>query len=264
MNETNTHYRHQIAVVIITIGRDNLLRAVRSVFNQQFEGKIQVLIGVDVDPFQQIPQLRATLEQECPPHISLVWLDLGYSTSKRHGGVQECFYGGSLRTALSFLADAPFVTYLDDDDWFLPHHLHAVHYALSHYPQAHWAFTLCYYADPNNEQILCLDEIESVGVNKGVYQEKFGGFVRPSGLTLNLKATLPHLHCWSQAYNIRGEGEDRLMFEQLKSLPYCEIPTGTVCCALDPKDPMHSERMKFIEHKLGKKVELTEKVQSLR
>ncbi|OOR98927.1 glycosyltransferase [Haemophilus paracuniculus] len=264
MNPIPENHRHQIAVVIITIGRDNLLRAVRSVFQQKFEGKIQVLIGVDIDKFQQIPQLRATLEQECPTHISLVWLDLGYSTSKRHGGVQECFYGGSLRTALSFLADAPFVTYLDDDDWFLPNHLEFVHYALSQYPKAKWAFTLSYYADPNSEEILCLDEIESVGVNKGAYREKFGGFVRPSGLTLNLIETLPYLHCWSQAFNARGEGEDRLMFDQLKFLPYCEITVGTVCCALDPKDGMHSERMKFIEHKLGRKVELAEKAQSLR
>lgn len=258
------HTPHQLAVVIITIGRTSLLRAVRSVFCQQFEGRIQILIGVDLDLYQQVAQLKAILTEECPPHISLIWLDLGYSTSKRHGGIHDCFYGGSLRSALSLLADAPLVTYLDDDDWFLPHHAQSVYQALTDHPQTQWAFPLSYYADPNSEEILCLDQLESVGVDQGIYRERFGGFVRPSGLTLRLKETLPYLHCWAKSLNDSGDGEDRVLFEQLRQLPHCQINVGTVCCALDPKDGMHAIRLQFIQQQTGQAVVLADKMQSLR
>ena len=45
------------SVVIITVGRDSLLRAVRSVFRQTHSGIIQVLIGVDAELFQPLVPL---------------------------------------------------------------------------------------------------------------------------------------------------------------------------------------------------------------
>ena len=43
-----------MSVVIATIGRLTLLRAVKSIFDQKFEGKIQILIGIDIDQYGNI------------------------------------------------------------------------------------------------------------------------------------------------------------------------------------------------------------------
>lgn len=259
-----TPARHQLAFVLITIGRDSLLRAVRSIFRQKFNGRIQVLIGVDIDIDNRIAELQQTLKQECPANVSLLWLNLGYSTSKRHGGVHDCFYGGSLRSALTLLADAEIVSYLDDDDWLLENHSNAMFNAFAQHPEISWAHSLCYYADGNTGQLYCLDELESVGVGAGLYKNSFGGFVRPSGLTINKLKTLPYIHTLSGSLNANGDGEDRLLFNHLRTLKHARLEFGTVCCALDPKDAVHSLRVQFIQQRTGKMITLTEKIGSTR
>lgn len=255
--------RYQIAVVMVTVGRESLLRAVRSIFSQQFTGNIQILIGVDLDLSGRLNYYRQILNQECPKNMHIIWLDLGYSTSKRHGGVHDCYYGGSLRSALTLLADSELVTYLDDDDWFLPHHIEKMYSVFCQYPEVSWGHALCYYADGNTSEILCLDELESVGVDKGIFKERFGGFVRPSGLTLNKLKTLPYLHCWSQSL-AQGDGEDRILFEHLKALHHFSLSEGTVCCALDPRDLGHAIRLAFIKKKTGRDIVIQAKQGSTR
>lgn len=262
-------YNFDISVVIITVGRDSLLRAVRSVFSQEClkwgksPYKIQILIGVDIDLFNNIREFETVLKAECPENISLNWLNLGYSTSRRHGGVHECFYGGSLRSALTLLADSPYVTYLDDDDWFMPDHIGIMLRGFKQHPEISWGFSLCYYADGNNGTVFCIDELESVGVNQGIYANSFGGFVRPSGLLIN-KLKLLHLtHIWSTSLTSAGDGEDRLIFNELKHIPHLKIEHPTVCYSLDPKDRQHNVRIKFIREKTGE-IELCGKLQSLR
>lgn len=254
---------YAISVVVVTIGRDSLLRAIRSIFSQKFEGNIQILIGIDVDVYGNYLRFKSLLEAECPHNIDIFWLYLPYSTSKRHGGMHDCFYGGSLRSILTLLAHAPYVAYLDDDDWFLPEHLQNACVAFNKYPEAAWAFAYCYYADSNNEMILCVDEIESVGVGNGIYAERYGGFVRPSALILDKLKTLSLLHLWSMAGDDSGGAEDRLLFKYLKEMKHINLGNATVCCALDPKDIMHEIRMQFISKKIGN-IEMAQKLQSLR
>ena len=232
------------SVVIITVGRDSLLRAVRSVFHQTHSGILQILIGVDAELFQPVVPLIEKLIQESPVNIFITPIHMGYSTSVRHGGVHTSHFGGSLRTALSFLAASQYVTYLDDDDWYEPNHIESLLKAIDGHP---WAFTLSNYADSNTNAILGVDTIESVGPGRGVFQEKFGGFVRPSALMLD-KIKLSHLlHLWSISPFPTGDGEDRLIFMQLlKYMDYGETRIPTVNCALDPHDGMHGERMKSL------------------
>lgn len=232
------------AVIITTIGRKNLLRAVRSVFAQKFSGSIQILIGFDIDLLGNKKNLMSTLESECPPNIKITWIDVGYSTSARHGGVHTSFYGGSLRTSMSFLANSDYIIYLDDDDWLLDQHVATM---LSTIGTNAWAFSYSYYADGNTSTPLCVDEIESVGVNCGLYAESFGGFVRPSGLTLRKTSTMHILHLWSTAMTIDGDGEDRLVFDQLRKLPHAIIKIPTICASIDPLDGNHQIRKKFMQ-----------------
>jgi hypothetical protein len=251
--------RTDISVVLITVCRESLYRAIRSVFNQDFEGTIHLLVGADVEIFGNFTEIMNELMRECPPRITLTGISLGYSTSARHGGVHSSWYGGSLRTALSFLSSSELVTYLDDDDWYEPQHLSLLHKAIQNHA---WAFTLSNYADPNSDHILGIDTIESVGPNKGIYTDKFGGFVRPSAMLLN-KIKLSHiLHLWSIAPYPSGDGEDRLIFKELlKCLDYGETGIPTVNCSIDPADVNHKYRMQSILNPL---IEFRSKFQSLR
>jgi hypothetical protein len=238
--------RHDLAVVVITVGRASLLRAVRSVYTQEFPGKIQILIGVDTDLTGRLPETRATLEAECPGHISLVWLNPGYSTSQRHGGVHACFFGGSLRSALTLLADARNVMYLDDDDWLLPDHVASILPAME---GKTWAYAQSWYADGDTGELLCIDEVESVGDGRGIYAESYGGFVRPSGMVIDKLALQKYLHLWSTAGTETGDGEDRVIFSRLRVEPHACTGRATVCYAIDPKDEAHPIRVEFMHQK---------------
>lgn len=235
--------RHAIAVVLITTCRTSLLRAVRSVFTQRLEGRIQLLIGVDCDPGRRLEALLAELLPECPVHVTLSLINLGYSTSRRHGGPHASYYGGSLRSALTLLADSRVVVYLDDDDWFKDGHCAALLRAID---GKSWAFAYSIYADGNDGRELCVDELESVGVGRGIHAPRFGGFVRPSGLAIDKLQVLHIVHLWSCAAFADGDGEDRLIFEQLRHLPHGCTGAATVCVALDPNDALHARRVEFM------------------
>lgn len=251
---------HAVAVVIVTTCRLSLARAVRSVYRQRLEGKLQILIGVDCDPHARLDSLLAELAPDCPPHVTLSLIDLGYSTSRRHGGVHASFYGGSLRSALTLLADSRVVVYLDDDDWFKDDHCARVLAAIE---GKKWAFSYSIYADGNTSRELCVDEMESVGVGRGVYAERFGGFVRPSGLAIDKLQLLHIVHLWSCAAFAGGDGEDRLIFEQLRKEPHGCTGVASVCMALDPKDAMHGQRVAFM-HARGVAYDGADKIESSR
>src|SRR5215471_16649630 len=95
-----------VAVVTQTVLRPTLAQAVRSIYGQDVAGRIQILLGIDArsgDP-GQVDLLRA----ECPSHVALTVVDLGYSTSQRFGSLYPNHYGGALRTILSYAANSPF------------------------------------------------------------------------------------------------------------------------------------------------------------
>lgn len=240
--------QQDLAIVICTVCRETLLRAVASIFAQSYTGTIQILIGIDVDLYGTKNFLQQAIFNECPDNIQINWIDVGYSTSIRHGGVHSCHFGGSLRTSLSFLANSKYVMYLDDDDWLAPSHCHDM---LNVIQGKKWAYSYSIYADGNISKGICNDEIESVGVEKGIYRQKFDGFVRPSGLTIN-KEELGHiLHLWSNSPYTTGDGEDRLIFEQLKKYKDESACTekATVYYSLDSQDQMHQYRVNFIRSK---------------
>jgi hypothetical protein len=110
-----------VAVVIPTVLRPSLARAVESIYRQQFPGRIQVLIGVDkpLGDYSLLDDLR----RDCPDHCDLMVFDPGYSTSARNGGLYPGGCGGALRTILSYAANSRAIAYLDDDNWFHPDHL---------------------------------------------------------------------------------------------------------------------------------------------
>ncbi|MDR3555780.1 MAG: tetratricopeptide repeat protein [Syntrophobacteraceae bacterium] len=206
----NAQQPADVAVVIQTVLRPTLLRAVRSVFDQDHAGTIQVLIGIDF-PQGDSAQLD-TLARECPSNVILTVLDLGYSTSLRHGGIYNNHYGGALRTILSYAANSRYVAYLDDDDWWGRQHLSSL---LSAIHRKDWAFSYRWLVDRETGWPICRDEWDSVGPGAGINLERYGGFVNPGSLMLDKAVCHLVLPFWSLSPCDDGSCEDRLVFRQL-------------------------------------------------
>jgi len=204
-----------VAVVTQTILRPTLLQAVRSIFGQDHPGRIQILVGVDKGGDDG--GLLETLRAECPSNMTLTVIAPGYSTSRRHGGLYANASGGSLRTVLSYLANSRFVAYLDDDNWWAPSHLSSLLRAID---GKSYAFSRRTLVDTRSEAIICRDEWESLGPGLGVYGKGFGGWVDTSCLMVDKLACHEVLPAWSTSRFEGGVGEDRMVFERLKSLPF--------------------------------------------
>ena len=213
-----------VAVVIPTVLRPSLTRAVRSVFDQSLVGRIQILIGID-QPQGDAAQLDI-LSRECPANVALTILDLGYSTSRRHGGFYSNFYSGALRTILSYAANSRYVAYLDDDDWWGRYHLSSLLSAIAH---KDWAFSYRWMVDRETGWPICHDEWDSLGPGAGINQQRFGGFVSSSNLLLDKDACHFILPYWSLSPFSDGTGEDRLVFRELLKHP-SRAATGKYTC----------------------------------
>ncbi len=181
------------AVVMPTTLRPSLLKAVRSVFAQDYSGRIQILIGIDVPEGDKA--ILERLDAECPERIAITTLDLGYSTAKRHGGPYDVWSGGGLRTILSYAANSTHVAYLDDDNWWAPHHLSDLLRAIEGFD---CAFALRWFVDGASEEILGLDDFISVGPGKGAYTDgSFHGLVDTNCLMVNKARCHALLPYWS-------------------------------------------------------------------
>jgi hypothetical protein len=217
-----------IAVVIPTVLRPDLARAVRSVFDQDFDGRVQILVGID--EVRGDPAALEVLAKDCPAHMDFSWLDPGYSTSSRHGGLYPNHFSGALRTILTYLANSRRVAYLDDDNWWAPDHLSTLVQAID---GADWAYSQRLFVEAATGEPICVDQWESVGPGAGVFQEKFGGFVDPSSLMI--------------AHFEDGSGEDRLVFGMLNQ-NFRGRPSGraTSYYVVSPADPMHAARLQML------------------
>ncbi|MFD2232468.1 hypothetical protein [Phaeospirillum tilakii] len=244
MNAFAQQFRQEpsdVAVVIPTVLRETLTRAVHSVFDQDLDGRIQILIGIDAvhGPAEQL----AGLMESCPDNVTLTIVDPGYSTARRNGGVHACGYGGSLRAALSFLANSRHVAYLDDDNWFAPNHLSSLRKTIT---GVDWAYSRRWMVDPRTDGVICVDTWESVGPNAGVYAKRFGGFVDTSSLMIDKLKCLDVLPCWSDPPTPRGNCEDRMVFFALTSR-YKGAGTGeaTSFYTVDADDVLQKTREEF-------------------
>lgn len=239
----------QVAVVMGTVLRPSLLRAVQSVFDQRLEGSGQLLIGIDLALGER--QLLDEIASRRPERWSLAILDPGYSTSERHGGLHPARDGGALRTVLSYLAHSRYVAYLDDDNWWAPTHLASLLAAVA---GGQWAFSKRWFADPESLQPLAVDEWESVGPDRGVYRARFGGFVDPNTLLIDKVACEPVLRWWSMPLpgDPKGMSADRQVFDRLRR-QYRGVATGQATCyyRLDPRDDVHHNRLTLIARARG-------------
>lgn len=233
-----------VAVVTQTILRPSLLRSARSVFGQQQVPRIHFLIGIDVAAGD--PGILEAIQAECPAHVMLTVLDLGYSTSQRHGGVYSNAYGGALRAILTLAANSTKVAYLDDNDWYAPDHLAVLLRAIAGHD---WAFSHRWLVDPATGWAICPDEWDSVGPGRGINQEQFGGFCQPSTLMLDKLACQGVVPLWANAAFPDGGGEDRLVFEALRRRPFGMCPQATCFCTLSAEAVTHPHHIAEFERR---------------
>ena len=230
------------AVIVPTTLRPTVHRALKSIFRQQFDGRVQVLIGVDV-PLGS----RAALEETCravPERQCVFCVYPGYSTARRHGGQHGSGDGGALRTVLSYLANSRFVAYLDDDNWWSEDHLASMGRALS---GAEWAYSLRWFVHPESGRPICKDEWESVGPGRGEFQD-FGGWVDPSCIAVNKQVCEVVLPWWAiPLRNSDRWGADRHVFRILShEFKGCATGQYSVFYAVNEADALHKERMRLM------------------
>ena len=210
-----------IAVVMPTLLRPSIVDAIESVYAQEFEGRIQIMVGVDVAQASSEPLLDVLGRR--PAHVSALVLALPWSTSARHGGVHSPDDGGSLRAVLSLAANALYVAYLDDDNVWLPAHLRVLHEAIG---DASWAFTQRMIVDKGTDKDLVPDIWDSAGPGRGRLK---GGFVDTNCLFVD-KARMAHAFAaWAQTLDEKpGFSADRRFFNALAGSPYVAVNTPTV------------------------------------
>ena len=231
------------AVVIPTVLRPTLVRAVQSVFAQQFDGRIQILIGVD-----QLGGALELLDRACTDRPSNCFVQAvypGYSTAARSGGLTPAADGGALRCVLTLLANSPCVAYLDDDNWWAPDHLQSLRNALAN---AQWSFALRWFVHPVSEQPIAIDRWESVGPGAGVYNVRLGGFVDPSCLMIDKTACPDAVLAWNfPLFSEDPKTADRRVFQFLNR-QYRGAGNGaaTVFYRISPSDEMHSHRLRWL------------------
>lgn len=236
-----------VAVIIPSVLSPSLKRALDSVFKQSFSGRIQVVIGID-KPLGDL----GSIEEACksrPENCVVTLLDMGYSTSVRHGGLCPARDGGVLRTALSYLANSRYLAYLDDDNWWHEDHIANLYEAIQ---GMGWSFSLRWYVDPENFTPLCVDKWESVGPDAGVFAEKAGGFVDPNSLMIDKLTCESVLRWWSIPLpgDQKAMSADRHVFAVLrKNYSYQATGKATSYYVIDPTDAMHSLRQQWISRK---------------
>jgi glycosyltransferase involved in cell wall biosynthesis len=226
-----------ISVVIPTIARPSLINTVRSLYRQTHQRPIQIMIGID-KPVSDVKQIIKSLETGRPDHISVFIYDPEFSTSARHGGVHPARDGGSLRSFLSYLAKAPFIAYMDDDNRILPTHLQDLRQTII---RNHFAFSYRRFIHPDGVTYICDDQWESVGPKKGMYADKFDGFIDPNCLMIRKSACLYAIAYWTRplSHDPEGMSADRNVSRFLSKFAKGEA-TGkaTVDYILSTDDPM--------------------------
>jgi hypothetical protein len=236
----NEATRFDFVVVMPSILRPTIVAALRSVFAQNFAGSVQILIGVD-QPRGEMALIGDACRDRPPSHSVLV-LDPGYSTSQRHGGLHPCWDGGVLRTVLGYLAASRRLAFLDDDNWWAPHHLASLARALDGHE---WAWSQRWFVDPWTRRPIAEDIWESVGPGAGV----FGGWVDPNCLAIDKLACESVLRWWSIPTRNSGTAwdADRNVFRILQQ-EFKGRSTGSASCyyALTENDEHYARRMALI------------------
>ena len=188
-------------VVTATIGRPELLRAVRSVYNQT-EKDYQHLIIVDGEQYRHRVENILTVFGSTYPKDKINVVVLPYSL----GG-----YGGPAYSIGPAISVGKYVCNLDDDNWLEPNHLESLFDAMDANGSPAWAYTLRNIAVDG--KIVCRDECESMGYLRTVWSRPKEHHIDTGAFFLPRSTAVEMAHNWQH-----GEAtiNDRLFYASLK------------------------------------------------
>jgi FkbM family methyltransferase len=238
------------AVIVATILRPTLLQACRSVVEQTVDGAVNLVVGVDY-PIGSLAALDEIRRMERPKR-KITIINPGYSTSAARGGPFPNPFGGGIRIICSYAANARYVAYLDDDNWYAPDHLETLAHAIK---DKHWAFSRRIYVDEATRLPLGEDRWESLGPEKGIYAKKFGGFSDTSTIMLDAVKCHDLFPLWGFPLCRDGTGEDRRIFDALRKRSYGDSGKPSVFYVMRRTDGMHAKRIEWLKS-AGVKIEL--------
>jgi hypothetical protein len=211
-----------VAVIMPTILRPDLGRAVQSIYDQTYTGRIQICIGVDVAK-GEIGDFDALFEAR-PDNVSILIVSLPYSTSVRHGGLHNAPYdGGAIRTVLGFIANSRHLAFLDDDNVYLPDHIERLRRAIE---GKVWASGQRILVNQDTGEHLAIDRWDSVGPNKGRFAAQ-GGFIDPNCLMIDKLRVNTFLGLWAGLED-KPALVDRRFFQRIAGGSHAMVMKPTV------------------------------------
>ena len=142
----------KICVITGTVGTVHLARCVDSVIGQIGSDEVRHLVVVDGE--QYLDNVKEVLAGTFSTRLDLLVLPRNTGA----GG----FYAHRIHAAFSFLTDADYVIFLDEDNWFEETHINLLMTAV-HNTGSDWGFSLRKIVSLEEGILLCLDNCESLG-----------------------------------------------------------------------------------------------------
>lgn len=129
-----------ITVIIVTRKRFTLLdRAIASINQQDFDGKVKILIFID-----DCSKTKRCLEKNYTQKDNFKWIFCPRRTGEKSGAVRLAY----LRNRAIEASDTTWISFLDDDNEFESYHLSSLmHYALENNSEAIHSYRKLFYAD---------------------------------------------------------------------------------------------------------------------
>lgn len=145
----NSEQNLTVAVITPTLGRESLIKAIESVQQQTYPCKHYIF--VDGEKYH-----KAVKKMVKPyPNVTVIYLPMNT------GGTAKKLLNSAINSAATFLVEEDIICYLDDDNWYDPHHVEYLVQDMYTY-QADYAYNLRYFTDKQGN-IICQDSIESLG-----------------------------------------------------------------------------------------------------
>ena len=233
-NDGDDQTPSDVAIVMPSIIRRSLYRALDSIFRQDFSGRLQILVGID-RPSDSLESLFKFIEMR-PRNHSVLVLHLPFSTAVRNGGLHLPSDGGSLRASLSLIANARYIAFLDDDNAWRSDHISKLYARMS---GCAWAFSYRMLVTDDDYSELAIDQWDSVGPNRGRFKSS-GGFVDPNCLMIDKVALTSVLSRWADTgTGAPGVIADRHFFDAIKDTPFAEIAEATVLYTIRKSNILH-------------------------
>jgi len=184
----------KVAVVTPTIASEHLKKCIDSVDKQTYEDIVHYIF---IDGCQYEPKAREILVGSSKTRM----IELEENVGKG-------WYGHRVYAACSFLVNADVICYLDEDNWYDPHHVENLVEKIK--SGNDWAYSLRKIYDKNGNY-LCDDNCESIG-KWPVYFNNEVFHIDTSSFAIRRDVAVRIGHVWYDQW-----GADRKFFQALKN-----------------------------------------------